>query len=68
MDAGRILALLVTTRPSPTGGGGGGGGAVLAERFHGRLSEAERGDVRAAVAGTGGRAGGEGGEAVGRWK
>ena len=58
MDAGRVLALLVTTRP----------GAVLAERFHGRLFEAERGDVRAAVAGTGRGAAVGGGEAVGRWK
>lgn len=59
MDAGRVLALLLTTRS----------GAVLAERFHGRLSEGDRGDVRAAVAGTGARAvaaARDGAEAVGR--
>ena len=61
MDAGRVLALFITTRT----------GAVLAERFHARLSEGERGDVRAAVAATGARAAGaarDGAEAVGRHK
>ena len=58
MADGRLVALLIA---SPAG-------AVIHERFHARLSELERADVRAAMAGNAEGLAGDGAQAIGRYR